>query len=67
MINYNKIHRAKILKTGQKGYYQSHLCDFVDIGCKEYIKSTNIYHLEVAKDVSYFMALIKFSLFTIKN
>lgn len=54
LINYNEIHRAVILKSSQHIYGYC-LCYFIDIGCKEYVKLNNIFHLKGTKNVSYFM------------
>lgn len=52
--SYNEIHRALILDksyTDKRGNF--HLCFFVDIGCKEYVNSNNIFNLtKEAKHVS---------------
>lgn len=59
---YNEIHRAVILnKIVKEDAVHLFLCFFIDIGCKEYIKSNNIYQLEEGKNVSYF-SYIFFSL-----
>lgn len=56
MAYYNEIHRAVILNKNVKhGLGLSYLCFFIDIGCKEYVKSNNIFHLlEDVQNVSYF-------------
>lgn len=57
---YNKaIHRAIILdKSTINSYGLSHLCFFVDIGCKKYVNSAFIYDLfEKAKTVNYYFFL----------
>lgn len=58
LINYKEIHRAVILKSNQQNYGHF-LCYFIDIGCKEYVKSNNIFHLKGTKNVSYFMVFSK--------
>lgn len=64
--NFKKIHRAVILRITNE---QKYLCFFVDIGCKEYVNSNNIFELlEEVKNVSYFVfTYLKLSKYKLKS
>jgi len=52
LLCYNETHRAVILDKNPKHYF----CFFIDIGCKEYVNSNNVFYLlEEVKNVSYFI------------
>lgn len=58
--SYNEVHRALILdKNYNNNVGTFHLCFFVDIGCKEYVNSNNIFQLiKKAENVSYVLLLL---------
>ncbi|XP_060839176.1 uncharacterized protein LOC132920645 isoform X2 [Rhopalosiphum padi] len=50
LLCYNETHRAVILDKNPKHYF----CFFIDIGCKEYVNSNNVFYLlEEVKNVPY--------------
>lgn len=60
ITHYNEIHRAVILnKMFKNNLGHLYLCFFIDIGCKEYVKSNQIYYLpEASQNVNCFVLLI---------